>query len=553
LVAAAIAAPLPTTPLVIGGALLVVGASYWYFSEQNRKAAEERAKQKYLAANPDSDVIQQPAFQGGQIDGAMYYCGFNLTRSDGVVVYFGKYDQGAQHLYGPVKSLRAAKHPTANEVECFVTCRGTSFTGLTELGEYKVHGIGGAWQYETFKLTDLILASGGADNGGNPSTTTKPWEQWTDAQRQAAIDMLDDNDWEDIVRAMPLGGTLSEGDILGREILLTGDKDSPYASARKPRIVDAGWNVPTIFDDQVGPHLGSLATGIAGAAGLSAATRIKPDIDALKNSLAEAQKATNDNFNQIKKRLKSIAGFLNFDRILNLLIWWQTLHNAFMLSADLSRSLVSAFSTALKALPGDSLLGLPTESEDGSPLDLATTINSSVETWIKGAIGAENYVQMKTSLAEINRIYQSVANGTNLILSAAQATQSMVELVGERAGRIGNAMKRFGVVGERAYGWMSENMNARTSWFNRMQERISNTQEAVSSVEQIAGSVISIQESVTQLKAEKTQIETSLEKLEVTQPKDNESVKTAIDKEKENSKTPEITEDDLQKPTLQQT
>jgi hypothetical protein len=242
--------PATSSLLLVGGAYLAVGAAYYLWTEQQKQAIQNKAKEKYIAENPDSDVAGQPAFYGGQMDGAMYYCGFNITRSDGLVIYFGKNSTGAQHLYGPVKSLRAAKHPFANEVECFVTCRGIDFTGLRELGEYRVNSISGEFKYETFKITDLILASGGTDTGGNLTSTSKPWEQWTDAQRTEAVNNLSDSDWLDVISSMPQGGTLERGQSLPGSLLLTGNPTSDFEIDREPRAIPANTQVPTVFKDQ---------------------------------------------------------------------------------------------------------------------------------------------------------------------------------------------------------------------------------------------------------------------------------------------------------------
>ena len=542
--AAAVLAPEIGTIVAVAGAYVAIGAAYYAWKQAQNDQLQALAM-KGLCSGPNPIPSCGTGYQ-------VRIYSTNNRHTTGFDVYPSNTPDWAYSAYRIID--QSGTYPEANTIE----------KGQYVIEAY-LHRPGSPFWQTLYNVDPRTLVE--------TPIGRKPWSEWSQAERESAIRNLTDDQWNQVLSQLQQAGTLQPGQTLPNDVILLDNAQVQSAgtkalTAEQQAIREAIKPELDRINNDLAKNAAAIAA-IAGTLGLAGATignidknvanlgnvatQTRQAVDNVGSKVDAARNEINDNFNKVKKRLSGIASFLNIDRILNILIWWQTLHNAFMLSADVGRSLVSAFSTVLKALPGDSLLGLPTESEDGSPLDLATTINSSVETWIKGAIGAENYVQMKTSLAEINRIYQSVTNATNVILSAAQATQSIVQLVGERVGRVGNSLKRFGVVGERAYAWMSENMNARTSWFDRLQERINNTQEVVSSVEQIAGSVISVQESVKQLKAEREQIETSLEKLEVSQPKDNESVKTTIDKEKQSSQTPEITVDDLQKPEIQQT
>lgn len=545
LVTAAIAAPLPSTPLIVGGALLVVGVSYWYFSEQNRKAAEERAKAKYLAANPDSDVAGELPFEGGQ-GSIIYNIRYNVTTDTGYVVI----PSTTQQAWGPI-----------NRVYLSLYDGGTWTTFKTHqlyFNEYSQRSPTLTTQYLSpldsgdktyWKLTveSVTRADGQPDTSGNPPRENpKPWQQWTDAQRQAAVDSLDDSDWEDIVQAMPMGGTLSDGDIIGREVLLTGDKDNPFVSARSPRTVAAGTRIPTVFDDQTGPYIAALTAGVAVAAGTSAASKIKPDIDALKNSVAEAQKATNDNFNDLKKRAKNISVGINWDRFLLLMTWWQTLHNCMMLSADISRSLVSSVEIALAALPGDSLLGIPTEDPDGTPLDVGKTISTSFEGFVKGAVGAENYAELKVELAQINRIYQASSNLLNSVQQLTNDLQNLTELCGENISRIGNSLISFGVVGEDAYRRMPEDLDTRTSWVYKLQENLEKGQQLAGNIEAIAQSVYSTEQTLIEITQKTTEFRKAIAEVQPKQAIENKPLTEKAQADKQDSQSPEISKTDLE-------
>lgn len=533
LLTAAIASPLPTTPLIIGGALLVVGASYWYFSQQNKDAVQAKAMEKYQPIGSDNPTV--PYQLRIYSTNNRHTTGFDVYPSNTPLYGYSNYRIRDQ----------SAEYPEANTIE---------------KGQYVIDAFlnrpssngGPFWQVlynvdpRTLKITLL-----------NPPS----WSDFSETQKLEALDALNNEDWEDIVRAMPQGGTLSEGDILGREILLTGDPDSLFESLRKARVVPPGTKIPTILEGQEAAHLqgeldklkadlanlptalnrpglGTIGASLAGLTGLARNT--DANVTKVGEAVTEAQKANNDNFNEIKKRLKSVANFLNFDRILNILIWVNTLHNAFMLSADLARSLLSMISTSLKALPGDSLLGLPTESVDGSPLDLATTINKSIEKWIIGAVGAKNYKLMALELAQINRIYQSVGNLSSETSSILDSFRGPIAAGVERISQVGNALRRNGVVRDDSYPVMNEKVTIRSKGLSRLDratDRLEALNNAVSVVESIASSVISIQEEVTEIKKYRKEYEDEKSKLiKEIEKKESDSKKASL--------TPDIKEED---------
>lgn len=509
LLTAAVAAPLPTTPLIIGGALLVTGLTWWYFNDQNREALRNKAMAKFLANNSSKPTV---SYQ-------LRIYSTNNRHTTGFDVYPFNTPLWAYSDYRISDNM--PRYPEIDTIE---------------EGRYYIEGYlnrpnssgGPFWQsmYNVDPRTLVITLL-------NPPN----WSNLSDSERQQAVDSLDDSDWEDIVRAMPAGGTLSEGDILGREILLTGDSDSIFESLRKGRIVPPGTKIPTILEGQEAAHLqteldklkadladlptalnrpglGTIGASLAGLTGLVRNT--DTNVAKVGEAVAASQVANNDNFNEVKKRLKSVAGFLNFDRILNILIWVNTLHNAFMISADLARSLLSMVSTSLKALPGDSLLGLPTESADGAPLDLATVINKSIEKWIIGAVGAKNYKLMALELAQVNRIYQSVSNLSSETSSILDSFRGPIAAGFERISQVGNALRRNGIVRDDSYPAMNEKVTIRSKGLSRLDratDRLESLNNAVSVVESIASSVVSIQEEVTEIKKYRKEYEDEKAKL----------------------------------------
>lgn len=518
---AVVAAVAPEVASALLVTAVVAGASWYYFSQKNKEALQAKALDKFCMANGSAAVCK---------------------------VIHTSYRSGAnEHL----NSFVMLTYPEAYKALGRVNYTNTQgqFVESTTPGAIAIQNIEFSSNNRTAFAGTITLVKATA------------WKDLDQATRQAAVDSLSDDDWKNVIESMPEGGTLTKGQALTSDTVALNDARH-YPSGTRVLSPEAAEIVNALQGDLDAlkaeirelPYslnhqgLGSLGASLATLAGVARNTdKNVADIGKISaetnNSVKAMQASMNENFDKVKKRLKSIVGFLNFDRILNLMIWWQTLHNCFMLSADLSRSLVSAFGTALKALPGDSLLGLPTESEDGSPLDLATTINKYVETWIKGAIGAKNYKLMALELMRINRIYQS---GANIFSSTASALDSFRSVTADgfaRIGQIGNALRRNGVVRDDAYSPMPEKITikpTRLERANRVAQGLETLSTAISAIESIASDVISIQEEVTEIK--KNQKEYEDEKIKLS--KEIEKKET---NRKKASATPEIKEEDEQR------
>ena len=248
-----------------------------------------------------------------------------------------------------------------------------------------------------------------------------------------------------------------------------------------------------------------------------------------------------------KDRINKVGEFLQIDRLLNILIWWQTLHNAFMLSNNLSTTLTSALSQALAALPGNSLFGIPTEEEGGSPLDIGAQINGMFENAVKSAIGADNYTSIKATWAKANRIYQSAANVVFSVQSLIQGVQSIAEATGENVGKVGNALKSFGVVGEKAYNWMSERMNVKTAWMQKLESSLESGSNMSSNLESIVSDVASTTQTISELQTQAYEFDNALKDITKSSRADNTVVKAKTDADKTVSQSPDIAPKDLEK------
>lgn len=533
--AAAVLAPEIGTIIAVAGAYVAVGAAYYAWKQaQNDQLQQLAISGLCSSANPVPSC------------GSGYYLSIYSTNNFATFKY---------SIYPTTTSASQVKsYKILDYIALKLTTREDRRWSLhLTYGDGRVHE-------DTIRVDPNTLIESPIDR--------KLWKDWTAAERESAIKNLTDAQWNQVLNQIASEGTLQPGQTLPNEVITLGNSQVQSAgtkalTAEQQALREAIKPELDKINSDIANNAAAIAA-IAGTLGLirnttgnidsnlanlgNTATQTKQSVDNVAGKVDAMKSEMNDNFNKVKKRLSGIASFINFDRILNIMIWWQTLHNCFMLSADLGRSLTSGISTVLKALPGDSLLGLPTEAEDGAPLDLGTKINQLFETAVKSAIGVDNYVKMQVELVKINRVYQSIANGVFMIQGGIQSLQNVTELTGERVGKVGNSLKRFRVVGEKAYEHFSENLNTRTSWFAKFENAVNAGQEVTSTVEQIASEVISVQDAFTQLKGQKEEFDKSLEDLTTSKRTDNKEAKEATEKAKAASESPFISQADQRKP-----
>jgi hypothetical protein len=191
-------------------------------------------------------------------------------------------------------------------------------------------------------------------------------------------------------------------------------------------------------------------------------------------------------------KLSRFADWMHLDRVLNIMILAATIHNALMLSNDIGQTFVGIINNVLQ------LIGL--KKEDGSTFDIGSVISSSVENLIKGAIGADNYIELKESWAKANRIYQATANVLNSFLNLSQTILQASELIAAYTGKIGNALRKGGVILESAYGWMNPQPK-----FNRVTKFLEGLQSGASTIQMVTQAPLDIVNATTEFTTASTE------------------------------------------------
>jgi hypothetical protein len=200
----------------------------------------------------------------------------------------------------------------------------------------------------------------------------------------------------------------------------------------------------------------------------------------------------------VKEKLEKFAKWSRLGQLVNVLTFIATIHNAYMLSNSLGQTFLSMLSNGL------AVFGIKDDS--GNPYDLGSLINKSVEDTVKSVVGEANYTTMSADFKKASRIYQAAANLLFSIQSLRFSIMGALETIGSWNARIGNALRRWGAVGESSYGWMNPSPN----FDNKFTQAIQKVEDVTSQVDSVASEVLSAQETVTQIGTQKDELINSL-------------------------------------------
>jgi methyl-accepting chemotaxis protein len=200
----------------------------------------------------------------------------------------------------------------------------------------------------------------------------------------------------------------------------------------------------------------------------------------------------------------------------------------------------------LGELTSQSLSSFGIEDEEGNPLDINETIGSLTESFFTSLLGQEVYTGIKDTWHKASRILSSASNIIWTIRSITDSMREIAEWTAENTGKIGNALKRFRVVGENAYKWMPEQVTATNAWMlriNRFREGVDSIDDTASSLSSVLSEVQGIQEEFDQLDEQKNKFNENLQALTPKEREDNTPVKEARADSLEASKAPTGIED----------
>lgn len=222
----------------------------------------------------------------------------------------------------------------------------------------------------------------------------------------------------------------------------------------------------------------------------------------------------NTKLGPVMSGLNGIGGFLSrtaeaakLDKVLNAMNTILLLHNAAMLSRNLGFTLGDLTSQAL------STIGI----KDGdSPIDVNEILGKQANNFMASILGAEVWAGTKSSWNKASSIIASATNLMYTVRSMFDSTREILEWTAENTGKIGNALKRFRIVGENAYKWLPERVtvpNRFTQRLDKIREGTDSLDDAASSLSGVLGEVQSIQSEYADLQEQKQKFDKNISEL----------------------------------------
>ncbi|MEH2138686.1 hypothetical protein [Nostoc sp.] len=159
--------------------------------------------------------------------------------------------------------------------------------------------------------------------------------------------------------------------------------------------------------------------------------------------------------------ITAIATNTYVEKALSVLTFAATVHNALMLSNNLGQT----FTTIVDQVVG---LILP-KGLDGTPISFSNVLGKAVHEIIADSIGEANYQELSKEWQAANRIYQAASNVFNQISNLGAVVIGGLEVIGGNVGKIGNALRKGGVLLENAYSYMNPQPNLKGKFFDKLQ------------------------------------------------------------------------------------
>lgn len=193
------------------------------------------------------------------------------------------------------------------------------------------------------------------------------------------------------------------------------------------------------------------------------------------------------------------TGWAVIDRLVNYLTLATTIHNATQLSSNIFVTLIQAMQNVLE------LFGI-TDSE-GNAYNLNDLIGRSLNNMAEAIIGKDNLDNFKKVWAQYNRTYQAAGNLFSSLMNMGDSITQGLQVIGGQTGKIGNALRAWGVVSEKAYSWMNPSPN----FSNPLLTKLNSLEETASVVENVSQQPLTVKSAKEELEQSSKDLADSLE------------------------------------------
>jgi hypothetical protein len=241
-------------------------------------------------------------------------------------------------------------------------------------------------------------------------------------------------------------------------------------------------------------------------------------------------------------KLGRLAKWLQIDRMLGILNLWVNVHNAYMLSNNLAQTLFSTVDNVL------GLFGNELKGDEGETIGVGDWIGTKLDNLFKGIFGVAKWEGIKAQWKAYNRVYQAASNLMWSLRSIGDSILNSLEIVGSHVAKIGNALRKYGEVSEKAYSWMNPSPNFENRFFTSI-ERVENV---VSEIDSITSNARETTQTIQDIQQQRQELREAIEQLPGTTQKEPPGEAQAVAAEEDASKTdsqsPEIPNTSLTPP-----
>ncbi|WLT39555.1 hypothetical protein NON20_08760 [Synechocystis sp. B12] len=206
--------------------------------------------------------------------------------------------------------------------------------------------------------------------------------------------------------------------------------------------------------------------------------------------------------------LGRFAKSLYLDKALNFINVLLNIHNGMMLSRNLVMTLGEVQNLVINAI------GKQMKNETLEQFDVNKEVGKAFKGLIESILGKEKSDNLTKRIARYNRIISSATNILNNVESMLFSLSEMMSLAGEYQGKVGNALKRSGVILEDSYEAMQEKWrmmtNQRFAKIDRVLRGIDKSTEVADNLAGIAGEAVEIPEYLEQIQKDRKELEKAI-------------------------------------------
>ena len=211
-------------------------------------------------------------------------------------------------------------------------------------------------------------------------------------------------------------------------------------------------------------------------------------------------------------RLSKFMNWAVADRVMNLVIFTTTLHNAMMLSNSISTTLFGCIDNIAR-------MGQLALDPDGQAIDSSQWISKQLDSFFEGVFGKTLWTSMKASYAKANNILSTSSNVYNNLRSIHSDSQELLNMVRRDTAELGNALVEEGVISEDNWDVRNPNVKFKSKSLGRLQrmnEGLEALDNKLQAFETVTATLLSIAESAKEIKDNVTTLNEELGKANTT-------------------------------------